>query len=137
MKILYKLAIVLVVVSLTSCTISARFHLFNNSNLPVTVVIGDKKVLIKPGKSKEFSGIEHNTFSITGKGIHYQYAVKKLPTDNIVWKGWGPFTKRVFYAQFNNGGKIWAIDKGQECPVKSYPKQPKGFPLTTKNGIKK
>lgn len=114
---------------LASCTIPAEIELYNNSGEPITVEVGNETLIISHDSTTSFGhdyGIE---FVITMNSTIFHYHVDRLALSNVEFVGWGPFTKRVFRAQLQADGSIWAVSPEQEYPVTNFIHQPEGFPV--------
>ena len=114
---------------LSGCSIPVTVILFNNSLQPITVAIKDYKLVVQASETKSFKGIENSNFTIQiGQDI-LRYEAPAISEASIIWKGWGPFSKRVIYAQLESDGKIWLVEPGMTFPLTHFKEQPEGFPL--------
>jgi len=120
---------ILVPLFLSSCTVPLELSLFNNTPHKIIVELRDETIMIEPGESGTISGVSYANFSIA---IDYHasiYAMPSVLSSVWVWKGWGPFSRRVIYAQLEEDGGIWAVDPDESGPVTAFGKQPDGFPI--------
>ncbi|WOX04505.1 hypothetical protein [Microbulbifer pacificus] len=122
-----KLPILLISLIVASCSIPVTYSFFNNSGSVQLVVIEDKSIQIKDGKSEYIKGAEYVEFSVSSEKAGHTYSVQGVPLSKIIWRGWGPFSKRVFYVQLEPDGKVWATDSKDR--VEKFSEQPEGFPL--------
>jgi hypothetical protein len=104
----FQLILLVAVILIPACTIPAKIELYNNSGEPITVEIDNDSLLISP-----------NTTASFGQDYGIVFSIKTN----------GPFTKRVFRAQFEANGFIWAVGPEQEYPVTNFIDQPEGFPV--------
>lgn len=112
---------------LSSCSVPVTLSLFNNTGFTQTITLGDKSINVKSGEHAIFKSIEYSTFIIQASDTVFTYSIENLSLSNIVWTGWGPFSKRIFYVQLESDGKIWATSsKNNE---NNFDSQPEGFPL--------
>jgi hypothetical protein len=125
----FQLILLVAVILIPACTIPAKIELYNNSGEPITVEIDNDSLLISPNTTASFGQDYGIVFSIKTNGASFQYHVDRLALSNIEFVGWGPFTKRVFRAQFEANGFIWAVGPEQEYPVTNFIDQPEGFPV--------
>ncbi len=116
---------------LSSCTISVTVNLFNNTKNNLTVIFEEEEINIIAGQSESLSG-SHGEFVISSEKGNFLYSIGYVHSSNISWEGWGPFSKRVFYAQLESDGKIWATNSEAKYPVIEFKNQPDGFPIEPK-----
>ena len=83
---------------------------------------------IESGRSKQATGLQYS-FSIKSDNQTLTYTTKYIPLEHVHWKGWVPFSKRMFYTQINADGKIWVLIEEVEKPITMFTDQPDGFPL--------
>lgn len=129
------LGFALLLTPLSSCTIAADLELYNNTAVPVTVMIGKVTTVIAPSEKTSFS-----EFDLHGPAVRiavsektFVYKFERLPLSHIAIVGWGPFTKRVMRAQIEQNGTIWAVGVNNEFPVIVHDVQPEGFPVQPQN----
>ena len=114
---------------LSSCSIPITFSLFNNTGSDVILVLtNNKEIHIKPGKAKKTNDID-SSFFIDLKDKSLTYEIPLLNHSLIKWAGWGPWSKRMFYAQIEPDGKIWVLKNKTKIAIKKFTAQPEGFPL--------
>jgi len=123
------LSIFLAALSLSSCTVPLELKLFNNTEHEILVLLHGKEIHIGPGKSEIISSIENSIFSIVTDRGGGNYEIPSIQSSHWFWRGWGPFSKRVFYAQLEEGGNIWLTDPNDNYPVSTFGEQPNGFPI--------
>jgi hypothetical protein len=111
----------------TSCSMPVTVNLFNHSGIDQIVLIKDRSIHIKAGESESIQSIEYSEFRIESEKTKFRYTVENLPLSNVVWRGWGPFSKRMFYAQLESDGKIWATESVNLAT--KFSEQPEGFPV--------
>ena len=114
---------------MSSCSIPITVSLYNNSSATIFVSIDSDNYTIIKNESKEIIDFTFYNLSITRNGKVYTYEAPEVDSKYIEWVGWGPFTKRVFFAQLEPNGEIWATDRWQPRPARAFKNQPKGFPL--------
>ena len=124
-----RIALFSTVFFLTSCTIPDELELFNNAGEPLSVSVGSTVTTIEPGRSAKFNKLSIHRVTITIGCSSRAYEVADLPLSNIVQKGWGPFARRIFHAQVEPDGRIWAVSPDQDYPVRDFISQPEGFPI--------
>ena len=122
-----QLSVILICFIVTSCSIPVTISLFNNSGIDQIVSIGDKSIKINRGDSEYIDDIEYSEFSASSEGESRTYSAPSIPVSSIVWRGWGPFSKRMFYLQLQPDEKIW-VSKSKSR-VTDFGDQPEGFPL--------
>lgn len=127
-----QLITILVISMVTGCTIPAEIELYNNSGVSITVEFDEKSFKINPNKEALFGGEHGSKFSVNMDDKVLYYEMGRLALSNIEFVGWGPFTKRVFRAQIESNGFIWAVGSEQSYPVSNFIEQPEGFPVEPK-----
>ena len=128
----HRLILLIAVILIPACTIPAKIELYNNSGNTITVKIDNETLVIGPDTAATFGQDYGIDFSIEMNDVTFYYYVGRLALSNIEFVGWGPFTKRVFRAQFEAKGTIWAVGSEQEYPVTKFIDQPEEFPLDPK-----
>ena len=129
MNIFRILTIITIILFISSCSIPLTISLFNNSPTKIELIFNHKKIIIKPGTSEKFTGLEYSKIKINTDMKTYNYDSASVQYNNFEFVGWGPFTKRIFFAQFETNGKIWVTNEQSSRPIKVFKNQPKGFPL--------
>lgn len=129
MKILRAFPVLILMLCLSSCSMPLTVSLFNNSPIKIEVIFDSQKVVILPGTTQEIVGIEDRNITIMNDNKTYSYDVASTYYANFEFVGRGPFKKRMFFAQFEADGKIWATNQWLPRPARAFQKQPEGFPL--------
>ena len=115
---------------LGACTIATEVEVFNNSSVPVRLVINGDVSLLNPGKDATIYERELSRPSVETDGIAWTYArPTRIPESFIAWRGWGFWQSRVATVQIEPDGKIWLLGVDQSAPVSEFVEQPEGFPL--------
>lgn len=125
------LGVGLLLTALSSCTIAANLELYNNTTVPVTVMIGEVATVIAASEKALISELDLRgcpAVRIAAEEKTFVYRFERLPLSHIAFVGWGPFTKRVMRAQIDVSGTIWAVGIDSEFPVIMHENQPEGFP---------
>lgn len=112
----------------TSCSIPVTVNLFNNTGINQIVMIEGNTIEIGDGESGYIEGLEFSEFSIVSESEYRNYVTRSIPVSGIVWRGWGPFSKRLLYLQLESDGKIW-VSKSKK-KVANFGEQPEGFPIS-------
>lgn len=130
------LGFVLVLTALSSCTIAANLELYNNTTVPIIVMIGDVSTGIAASEKALISerDLYGSAVRIAAAEKTFVYRFEScrggsLPLSHIAFVGWGPFTKRVMRGQIDENGTIWAVGIDSEFPVIMHENQPEGFPI--------
>jgi len=123
------IAIFICAFCISSCSIPITVSLYNNSSDKISVSIDSENYTISKGSSEEIIDFAFYNVSITRNGKVYMYRAPEIDYKYVEWVGWGPFTKRVFFAQLEPNGEIWATDRWQPRPARAFKNQPEGFPL--------
>ena len=129
---LHHILLFLVIFLISACTIPAKIKLYNNSGEMITARVDNEYLIIKSAEVATFGQDYGVEFSIEKDNELFKYQLHRLALSNIEFVGWGPFTKRVFRAQFEANGTVWAVGPEQEYPVTGYIDQPEEFPLVPK-----
>jgi hypothetical protein len=120
---------ILVVLFVSSCSIPLELCLFNNTSYKVLVVMSREEVQIESGESKTIAGVSYAHFSIVSEPHTFNYTIPPIDSSAWVWKGWGPFSKRMIYAQLEENGEIWITGPDIIYPATTFGEQPDGFPI--------
>ena len=129
MNIFRMFPIITIMLFISSCSIPLTINLFNNSPTKIELIFNNQKITIKPGTSEEFTGLEYSKIKINTDIKTYNYDSASVQYNSFEFVGWGPFTKRIFFAQFEANGTIWVTNKHPSRPIRVFKNQPKGFPL--------
>ena len=136
MKLIPKiLTSILFVTLLSGCTISLSCVLLNNTPNLLTIHQfdrsnrADKINTVSKGKSVRLKSWEYSKFKIISEQETWSYSPEYPWVDYSHFTGWGPWTKRVFYAQIEPNGLIYVLKDRHKKPVSDFPFQPDGFPI--------
>ncbi len=118
----------------SSCTIPASCKLYNNSyqNLKVIKLRGDIQEFAWDFESQtavEIENCRYSSIKIFSDSQTWRYETPSLDSSFIEFVGWGPWTKRIFKAQWEPDGRIYALPAGKSFPMRLPGKQPEGFPM--------
>jgi hypothetical protein len=117
--------------SLGSCTIATEIEVFNNTLVPVQLVINGDVYRLKPGKDTTIYERELSHPIVETDSITWTYVrPTRIPESFIAWRGWGFWQSRVATVQIESDGRIWLLGVNQSAPVSEFVEQPEGFPLT-------
>lgn len=124
----------LLVGSLTACTVLESCELFNNSGSALTVVRsngGEEQppIHVKPGESILLADWRSGEIRVEKGGLVSRYSPEIPDTAFVINRGFGPWRKSIFRAQINAGGEIVVLRPDQPVPAKELVDQPNGFPL--------
>ena len=124
----------LLVGSLTACTMVDSCELYNNSGSPLTVVRtkgGEEQpsVHVKPGESILLADWISGEIRVEKGGVVSRYSPTAPDTAFVITRGFGPWMKRVFRAQIDSQGQIFVLKPDQSVPATKFVEQPDGFPL--------
>ena len=113
----------------SSCTVPLELSILNNTPYKIYVSLRDENITIEPGESKTISGVSDSHFSMSSEQYNFSYEMPSVLSSVWVWKGWGPFSRRVIYVQLEKDGGIWIVGSDEPGPVTTFGKQPDGFPV--------
>ena len=119
---------------LTSCSVQLNCILHNNTTFEVSIVkqrlsgIKEKFHLL-PGNSIELSGWTYNDYIITFNNTVWRYDPPAPSLEFVEMSGFGPWIKRLVYAQLEEDGRIFIYKKGERPPNIQETNQPEGYPL--------
>jgi hypothetical protein len=113
----------------SSCTVPLELSILNNTPYKILVALREENITIEPGESKAISGVSYAHFSISSEQSTFSYEMPSILSSVWVWKGWGPFPRRVIYVQLEEDGGIWMVGPDKPSPVTTFGKQPDGFPI--------
>jgi hypothetical protein len=120
---------ILATLFLSSCSLPLELRLFNNTPNKVIVELREERITIEPGRFGAISGVSYANFSTVTDHHTSNYEMPSVLSSTWVWKGWGPFSRRVIYTQLQANGEIWVVDPDDSSPVTAFGKQPDGFPI--------
>ena len=136
MKLISKIfASVVLMFVLTGCTISLSCVLLNNTPSFLTIEQfdrtnrADKTSTLAPGKTVRLKSWKYSKFKIISEQGAWSYKPEYVPGEFFHFTGWGPWTKRVFYAQIESNGIIYVLKDKPNGTVNDFPTQPIGFPI--------
>jgi guanylate kinase len=121
-------AIIVLSLCMSSCSMPVTFFVLNNSQSSITVISDGDSVTIRPQRAKEITGLDYD-FKITTNNQELIYNVHDIELNHVHWAGWGPFKKRMFYAQFESSYEIYVLATETKKPVNEFITQPTGFPI--------
>jgi len=121
---------------LSSCTIPVTGVLFNNSDghLVAKITLDGRKtqrIEIAPRTSGKLEDWLLYDTRILFEGTEYRYARIDPGSDFVNTTGFGPFTQRKVFLQFEADARIFVVQSRQRFG-ESPPAQPEGYPLIGK-----
>ena len=123
----------LVLSFVSGCTIQSTGVLYNGTSNPILVKlyrdeVEVSEIEIAPATSEKLDEWLLYDIRISTGGKEYRYERANPGAEYIITSGFGPFTKRLVYLEFQGDGRVFVLKTsdqfGQEPPA-----QPAGFPL--------
>lgn len=122
---------------LSSCSIPITCVLYNNTSEVVTILqiensIVKESFVIEQADSISISEWRYYSYKIVSKNNIWKFGLPTMHIPNVEFVetiNYGFWVKRIVYAQLENNGVIYLIQKNQEFPAAIFGKQPKGYPL--------
>ena len=120
---------VLLLFTVSSCTISPKVILYNNADDSMTISFAEDSYRISSGQSRTIQLYFVREFQVQVGTTSYSYDVESWPDDYAYFTGWWLFADRKMKAQFNADGRIYLLTEDQGPPISTITDQPRGFPL--------
>lgn len=116
------------------CTIQSTCDLYNNTGLPLEIIqrsndARDLTLVLQPNSSVRLDSWLLFEYQVVSENKAWSYTPTDPTSDFIAFEGLGPWAKRIFRAQLEADGRIYALETTQQAPARTFPKQPEGFPL--------
>ena len=115
---------------LLSCSQPVEVQVYNRSQEPITVQLGEGSRIIKPGKSFRFSDVRFKTWSVTIRNQRLQYTPEYWDLDYFHQRRCGLLSCRVVYLRFDSDLKIRIVKPENRNESDPPETQPDGYPLT-------
>jgi len=120
---------VLLLFTVSSCTMQPKVILYNSADDSLTISFADNSYRIGSRRSRTIRLSFVREFRVQVGTTSYSYDVESWPDDYAYFTGWWLFADRKMKAQFNADGRIYLLTEDQRPPIPTTAGQPSGFPL--------
>lgn len=120
------------------CTIPITVNLYNNTSNSIQIAQNkngnlEATYFVLQGEEIGLQGWMYSEFVVASNKARWVFkpGYSFIPSNDFIETiGVGLWVKRIVRAQIQANGQIFLLKKGESPPVKSFPAQPAGYPLS-------